>query len=256
MIFRAEDFAQWARDSGFTVEIRAQSVSTNSELLAAARAGGIAQKCILLAQQQSGGRGRMGRSWTSAAQAYTFTLGRILPAATPAAAAMPLAAATACCRVLRAAGVPVLLKWPNDLVIGTEKTGGILVESLPEKRGVFFAVGVGINLTVPQNVAAAAGVADYLPADCDKVQLLKNLWENIDTAVSLLSAQGFSALREEYLAFSRDLGREVCLLRDSKKVAQGRFHGIGAHGGLILCAANGVCKEFVSGDISLRLPEH
>src|SRR5437763_11396999 len=109
--------------------------STNAELLAEGKAG-----VLLVAHEQTAGRGRRGRRWYSAPGAdITFSLSAEV--AKPV-AGLSLVAGVAAARALRALGVArAALKWPNDLLIGGAKLGGILVET----RGRLAVFGVGIN---------------------------------------------------------------------------------------------------------------
>src|SRR3954471_20248616 len=109
--------------------------STNEVLLAESRPG-----VLLVAREQTGGRGRRGRRWYSPAGAGpTFSPSARLERL----AGLPLAAGIATARALRRLGADAVeLKWPNDLVVRGAKLGGILVQT---RRG-FAVIGVGINV--------------------------------------------------------------------------------------------------------------
>jgi len=122
--------------------------STNTDALAAARAG-FPNGSVFFANEQQSGRGRGDHAWESAAGEglYVSVLLRpligasILPF-------LPLAAGLACAEAIRSeSGIEIDLRWPNDLLIGERKAGGILVESKTEGAEVSFAVvGIGINV--------------------------------------------------------------------------------------------------------------
>lgn len=112
------------------------------------RAGGEgAQRILVVAWEQSAGRGRLGRSWTSAAGlgVYATLAWQRVPKAPPL-ELLPLLAGVGLCRVVRRHLPAARLKWPNDLVVGGRKLGGILIEALQTEQGDTAAiVGFGIN---------------------------------------------------------------------------------------------------------------
>jgi BirA family biotin operon repressor/biotin-[acetyl-CoA-carboxylase] ligase len=122
--------------------------STNTDALAAARAGA-PHGSVYFADEQQAGRGRADHAWHSAAGEglYVSVLLR-LPVPTARLPLLPLAAGLAAAEAIRwQTGLTVDLRWPNDLLIGPRKTGGILVEAHTEANAVAFAVvGIGINV--------------------------------------------------------------------------------------------------------------
>lgn len=122
--------------------------STNNDALAAARAGA-PHGSVWFADEQRAGRGRGGNAWRSAPGEglYVSTLLR-LAIPTDRLLLLPLAAGLAAAQAIRsAAGLDIDLRWPNDLLIGERKAGGILVEAKSENSGAAFAVvGIGINV--------------------------------------------------------------------------------------------------------------
>ena len=129
--------------------------STNSDALAAARSGA-PNGSVFLADEQRAGRGRGDHAWHSAAGVGLYVSVLLRPPI-PAARLplLPLAAGLAAAEAIRAvAGLAVDLRWPNDLLIGSRKVGGILVESKISDGSVDFAV-VGIGINVHQSAFAA-----------------------------------------------------------------------------------------------------
>jgi BirA family biotin operon repressor/biotin-[acetyl-CoA-carboxylase] ligase len=121
--------------------------STNTDALAAARAGA-AHGSVWLADEQLAGRGRGDRAWQSAAGEGLYLSVLIRPRFSAVRLPLlPLAAGLAAAEAtLAAAGLDADLRWPNDLLIGPRKAGGILVETQTEGSAVAFAViGIGIN---------------------------------------------------------------------------------------------------------------
>ena len=134
----------------FAGKLRFSSVtgSTNSDALAAAR-DGAPHGSVFFADEQTAGRGRGDHRWQSVAGEGLYLSLVMRPTlSAPQLPLIPLAAGLAAAEAIRAvAGVAIDLRWPNDLLIGPRKVGGILVESKTEAAGLAFAViGVGINV--------------------------------------------------------------------------------------------------------------
>jgi BirA family transcriptional regulator, biotin operon repressor / biotin---[acetyl-CoA-carboxylase] ligase len=171
--------------------------STNSDALAAARLGA-AHGSVYLADEQTAGRGRSDHAWHSVAGEglYVSVLLRLeLPAARL--ALLPLAAGLAASSAIEeAAGVRIDLRWPNDLLIGPRKAGGILVEARSESKRLPRAVAVlGIGINVHQR---------SFPNDLAM------------TAASLDLASGRRIGRQALLlALLKSLEREACALADA-----------------------------------------
>src|SRR5512138_1554975 len=119
--------------------------STNSVLLAEPD---LPRPVLLIAGQQTAGRGRRGRRWHSEPGAgLTFSLAVALRRPLRELAALPLVAGVAVARALHALGVvKAALKWPNDIVVDGAKLGGILVETRSLNGGIKAVIGVGLNL--------------------------------------------------------------------------------------------------------------
>ncbi|MDQ3272075.1 MAG: biotin--[acetyl-CoA-carboxylase] ligase, partial [Pseudomonadota bacterium] len=141
---------------GFTVEVLPTVDSTNTELMRRFRAAGptAAEPVLLVAEQQSAGRGRMGRAWQSrAGDSLTFSLGMALQPVdwSGLSLAVGISIAESLQPQVPAAGEPrIRLKWPNDLWLtdarGERKLAGILVETASWGELRYVVIGVGINL--------------------------------------------------------------------------------------------------------------
>jgi BirA family biotin operon repressor/biotin-[acetyl-CoA-carboxylase] ligase len=127
------------------VEVSTVTGSTNADLLARAAAGA-AEGLVLITEEQSAGRGRLGRAWVSPPRAaLTFSL-LLRPRGIPPARRgwLPLLAGVAVATTVRAvAAVDAQLKWPNDILVGPAKLGGILAEA----AGDAVVIGIGLNVS-------------------------------------------------------------------------------------------------------------
>ena len=148
------------------LEVVGRTASTNADVSARAR-GGEASGLVVIAEEQTAGRGRLDRSWLAPARS-SLLMSVLLRPTTPTATwtLLPFVTGVAVAEAVRAVGsVPAVLKWPNDVLAGGRKLGGILVERVDTA----VVVGVGLNvslrareLPVPTatSVALAGGVAD------------------------------------------------------------------------------------------------
>lgn len=130
------------------VTVVPQTGSTNADLLAEARAGA-AEGLVLVAEEQTAGRGRLGRSWSAPPGAGLIFSVLLRPAGVPPTRLgwLPLLTGVAVASAVRdQTGLPASLKWPNDVLVGERKLAGILAEA----HGDAVVVGVGLNITLTQ----------------------------------------------------------------------------------------------------------
>ena len=137
---------------------RDQTDSTNADVLQ--HYGEFRREVVAVSETQNAGRGRRGRQWHSpyARNIYcTVGLFKSLPANRQ--GLLSIVTGMALCRAIEAStAARVELKWPNDLLAGGEKLGGILIESRPhDATSFFFAIGFGINLSMHADEVAAIG---------------------------------------------------------------------------------------------------
>ena len=192
--------------------------STNTELMALARQGA-AEGTVVLARQQTAGRGRMGRSFQSPAGLglYGSVLLRSSPEDAP---RIPALAATAVRRAIRrSCGLSCGIKWPNDLVLSDRKVCGILAEALPGPEGsLWVVVGIGINVCqrredfLPELRETAASLSMIAGAEIDRAALETAFLEELE-ALRRELPQETAERRQEYGAACLNLGHRVRVLR-------------------------------------------
>jgi BirA family transcriptional regulator, biotin operon repressor / biotin---[acetyl-CoA-carboxylase] ligase len=245
-----------------SLEVVAVTGSTNADLL---RRGG-AEGQILVAESQVAGRGRMGRSWVSAAGAsLTFSV-LLRPVSVPAARRgwLPLLTGVAvACAVRDVSGVAAVLKWPNDVLVGSRKLAGILAE----QSGDAVVVGIGLNVATP---------ADALPVSPGGLPATSLLVEGASVSREALLAAILRGLERRYAAFRDDpdparvgllaeyralcatLGRPVRVELPGGGSLSGVAEDIDAAGRLLVAPASGAPPVAVSaGDvIHVRLLRH
>ncbi|MEV5407921.1 biotin--[acetyl-CoA-carboxylase] ligase [Thermopolyspora sp. NPDC052614] len=235
--------------------------STNADLAQAARAGA-AEGSVLVAEFQSAGRGRLGRSWAAPPRSALMFSVLLRPSA-PAAAQgwLPLltgvAAATA---VRRIAEVDVRLKWPNDLLVGERKLAGVLAERVEGRvegnGGAAIVVGVGLNVGLREDelpVETATSLAVEKAACTDRDPLLRAVLREIERHYRDWTAAGGDAeaagLRAAYLAACATIGRRVRVELPGGRRLTGTATGVDASGRLLVRDDDGEERAVSAGEV-------
>jgi BirA family biotin operon repressor/biotin-[acetyl-CoA-carboxylase] ligase len=266
---------------GLTVEVVARIGSTNTELLTRARqapADGL-KPALLVAEQQTAGRGRQGKAWQSAtgpaALGASLTFSLALPLAPADWSGLSLAVGLALAEALDPAtpGQPprLGLKWPNDLILLDDggraahigrKLGGILIETVqvaipgqgPQRLAV---LGIGLNIQpLPPRDAADAPVLSWGHASVHELQpgldapaTLARVLPPLVRAMRAFEAQGFAPLQAAFARRDVLAGRTVATTLPA--LPQGRADGVDATGTLWLHTGSGR-HPVSSGDVSLK----
>lgn len=247
-----------ARTTSFDLQVLAECESTNTVLLEAPPADD-ARIPVVVAERQTAGRGRRGRSWLAwPGASLTFsTLWRFPPGA-PMPAGLSLVAGLAVALALEKMGIEgVQLKWPNDVLIAGRKVAGILVEiqSGPGRGAPVAVVGIGVNLVVPEGVTipdqpAVTGLASALGSTPDRNRVLALLLGELQDLFQLHGVAGFGALRGAWGQRHAHGGQAVRILGEGT-VTEGICQGVDEAGALLLATSAGIRRIF-SGEVSLR----
>jgi BirA family transcriptional regulator, biotin operon repressor / biotin---[acetyl-CoA-carboxylase] ligase len=226
------------------VTVVTETGSTNTDLLAAARAGA-PEGTVLVTEVQTAGRGRLDRQWVGPPRAALSFSVLLRPAGVPAAARgwIPLLAGVAVAAGLAArASLEARLKWPNDVLVGGAKICGILAE----QAGDAIVLGAGINVTTRRDelpvphatsvtlAGSAAGREELLVAVLGQLETWYRRWLD---AVTAGPADG--GLRAEYLRLSATIGQTVKVLMPGDQVVTGQAQGLDPAGRLLVGAARG-----------------
>ena len=231
--------------------------STNSELL---RRKAPAQGAeVLLAEQQTGGRGRRGRHWASPIAANLYlSVSRQFSGGLARLGGLSLVVGVAIAEALRQAGfASVGVKWPNDLLADDRKLGGILVEGGGEHGGPVRAViCIGINVRMPAAIAAGidqpwCDLAGLSQASPDRNRLAVAVLARLLPALDEFDAEGLAPFRERYAAFDVLTERRVTLHTPSGELP-GIALGLADDGALRVRLAGGEERSFHSGEVSVR----
>lgn len=249
---------------GLSVEVVTEADSTNTRLLERARAGD-AGACLLVAERQTAGRGRLGRSWDSSPGAsLTFSLA--LPLAPADWSGLSLVVGVALAEALH----PQLrLKWPNDLWLPSRnegpldttgrgrKLGGILIETAAAGERRVAVIGVGLNIRDAQDDPTAdvgrASLAE-LDEQATAPSTLLRIALPLLQAVLAFEREGFAPWQARYAARDALAGRSVRLLPAQGPVEDapgGTAQGVNSQGALLVHTAAGLLT-ITSGEVSVR----
>lgn len=245
----------WSR-----LDVVQRTGSTNSDLVARAAAGEADEGAVLVAEEQTAGRGRLNRQWTAPPRSGLFFSVLLRPREVPVArwGWLPLLTGVAVATGLsRAAGVDTALKWPNDLLVtvgGEErKAGGILAERAGDDGVV---VGVGINVSLRQDelpVPQAGSLALAGAVSTDRDPLLRAMLRSLeDWYVRWRAAGGdpaASGLQETYAAGCATLGRLVRAELPGDRSVVGEAVAVDGDGRLVIATEAGVQEPVGAGDI-------
>lgn len=210
---------------------------------------GLEEGVWLRAECQTGGRGRLGRSWVSPpGNLYASTLVRIRPNDPPA-ATLALVAAVALEETVSAyAPDMAVLKWPNDVLIGGAKLSGVLLE----RAGDAVVIGIGVNLahhpTDIDRKATSLVAHNFAVAPEDFIETLA---EAFARWVECWRGQGVDTVRRRWVAIAHPTGTPLNVRLPDGPAIDGLFDGLDADGALILRLADGTRRVIHAGDVFL-----
>ncbi len=251
--------AMSSRARAWLVELDLRPVvdSTNAELMARADLGSVAGR-VCTAELQLAGRGRRGRTWFSPFAAnLALSLGVRLTRPPAELGGASLVVGLAVLDALEGLGVPDLaLKWPNDVLAGDAKLGGILIE-MTRSAAVELVVGIGLNVAlpdavrarVPQQVTDLAALGPPPPRSVLAGRVISAVVEFLGEFDTL----GFQPFRRAFDQRHRYQGQPCRVLQPGGAAVSGTVVGVSEDGGLLMDTAEGI-REFHGGEVSLRQP--
>jgi len=227
--------------------------STNAELMR--RSGEPGRALVCLAEQQTAGRGRRGRSWQSPPGSNLYlSVSWHFDAGASVMVGLSLAVGVALCGALESLGVDGLaLKWPNDLLRGGRKLAGTLIELQGDAAGPCRAiVGTGVNVRMPPEVARSIDQpwADLSDLDLCRSELAAAFLDRLLPLLAGFAAAGFAPWRERWETRHVYAGARVRIVGAGADLA-GTAVGVDDRGALLLQTASGV-QAIHGGEVSLR----
>lgn len=241
----------------FRIDVFDLISSTNTYLLECAKKKNVSG-WFCFAEQQSRGRGRLGRTWYSprGANIYCSVLW-CFDASGADLSALSLAVAVMVAETLSAYGVAVEvgLKWPNDILVEGRKLGGILLERLPECDGVIpVVIGIGINLQLPEGSDTGwVDVAEMVKEPIARNRMAGLLVNELLRGLPVYQRRGLVPFIERWRGRDVLFGKQVTIQVSSDFSVVGVMTGINESGELLLKMESGEVKHFRCGDVSVKM---
>ncbi len=224
---------------------------------------GAEEGTVIIAETQTRGKGRKGREWSSVPgqgiQISVILRPRLRPSQ---GIQIPLVAGVAMAQAI--AEVTPLnprIKWPNDLILGRKKVGGILTEMNAEIDRIDYVVlGIGLNVNTPKNLfpkeieEIATSLAEELGGPVSRLRLLQSFLTEFEGLYGEFTTSGFQNIRERWKAMSNTIGAWVELSDMDKGKMEGKVLDMDADGALLLEKEDKTIERILAGDVSLREP--
>ncbi len=231
--------------------------STNTQARALARTGA-PEGTLVVAETQSAGRGRKGRSWMASTGEGLLVSLILRPAMEPSRAALItlMTAVSVAEALIEETGIDARIKWPNDILVGRKKMAGILTEMSMELDAVdYVIVGLGLNVNTPlasfhsdiRDIATSVMAESSAPFS--RVALLQAILLKFETHYETLTQKGPESILVRWKALSDIVGRRVRVSMMREEI-EGRVIDIDADGVLLIDNAPGEPLRILSGDIT------
>ena len=258
-----------SRFADASLDCVAATGSTNSDLQQLLRGRDPFDTRIRVRQAdlQTAGRGRLGRSWQAGAgDALQFSVAWPLPRPLTALGGLSLccglAVATALQPFANAGATPVLLKWPNDVLVNGAKLAGILLEIAAPAAGAalsgptWIVIGIGINLRPQPELAKALGrqlaaVAEFAP-EATATEVLAAVLNALAAELDAFGRAGFGAAQARWQQRDAYAGQTIQIIDGDTVKLVGRNAGVDADGQLLVDTGDGIVPV-LGGDVSLRI---
>ncbi|MCM3040114.1 biotin--[acetyl-CoA-carboxylase] ligase [Paenibacillus motobuensis] len=234
-------------------------VKTTQDEVRALAEQGAAEGTLVIAEEQTVGRGRQGRKWYSPSGKGIWMSMLLKPRQPIAfAAQLTLLTAVGVCRALRkVSGVDVGIKWPNDLLIEGRKLCGILVESISEDELLKYCiVGIGIDVNqqledIPEEIrSVATSLRIESDSKQDRTLLIAEILYELEQLYNLYNEEGFAPIGHLWEALSVTIGRQV-QIRTPQGETSGYATGLDPSGALLITDQHGKERTIYSGEIQL-----
>ncbi len=210
---------------------------------------------VVVAKEQTGGVGRMGRTWVSPDGGIWVTI--ILHPDIPLdhLFMLTVAGADAVARVIhKMYDIGALIKWPNDIIIGDKKVGGILLEAGTEGSKVNYClVGIGVDANINLDDLSGAfnstitSISSEIGHDVDRAALLAAILKAFENRYDMITKGEYNTILREWKSFSSTIGRRVRITTPRSNF-EGEAIDIDNYGALIVKRDNGKIEKVIAGD--------
>lgn len=246
---------------GKVIHYQDKMESTNTTLMELGEKGA-SEGTVVIADRQTAGRGRLGRSWISPPELnlYISVLFRPEIASTEA-SLFTLIASIALRELVFKIGIEeAAIKWPNDIEVNGKKVAGVLTEMRPRREVVdFIVVGIGVNINMSReemnklmgNVAhIATSIKENVGKDLDRAKFAADLLLELEKWHQFYKNKGKSAILREWKQRWGDMGKRVRVEFEGEEY-EGTATGIDGHGYLMVQTDNGEINQVIAGDVTV-----
>lgn len=244
---------------GRDIRVFERTTSTNDVAEKLAR-DGVGEGVVVFAEEQTRGRGRLGRVWLSPTRKGLWFSVLLRPPFGPQETTqLTVISATALRRaVQRVTGLKADIKWPNDLLIGGRKAAGILTEmsaELDRVRHVILGIGVDVNVAAAEFPAelrkTATSLSRELGAEVSRAELAVEILRELDADYAQVCAGKFAGLADEWEAACVTMGRKVAVHAGDRQF-RGQAEALDEDGALLVRTEHGHLERVIGGDVMLE----
>lgn len=249
-LLRPDELIRPGSRLGHAVVVKDRTGSTNDDARALAEAGA-AEGVVVLAEEQTAGRGRLDRRWVSDPGANLLFSVILRPRALDRPGLITLAAGVGLGAAVRAAGVDAKIKWPNDLRAGGKKLAGILCEAGSGESGAFVVLGIGLNVNqtafAPELMATSMAAESGEPVE--RPPLFRRALAELESALAWAETEPDRLLRE-WIDRAECKGRRVRAETPGGMIS-GEAVGVRDDGALLVRDGSGEIRAVIAGDVTV-----
>jgi len=237
-----------------------ETISTNDDVLRLSKDDRYAEGLVVVADSQKAGKGRHGRRWFSPPGVNLYFTILLRPSILPQKATLlSLMAAVATANAIkRDTGIHASIKWPNDIMIGDKKVGGILLEMRSKKGGIdAIAVGIGLNVNIPPDMfpeeikEKTTSLKEFTGAEINRYELLGRILNEMDHLYDEFLKGDSKRMIDEWLILNSTTGHVVVVQLMGGRQIEGVAETIDEDGDLIIRLASGDLEKISAGDVTL-----
>jgi BirA family biotin operon repressor/biotin-[acetyl-CoA-carboxylase] ligase len=208
---------------------------------------------VVVAETQTSGRGRLGRQWSSPKYKGLYFSVILKPAMAPGeVASITLMSAVSVCEAIgQVSGLEAAIKWPNDILLGSGKLGGILTEmNASVERVNFVVIGIGVNVNNKKEtlVDGAASIRERTGSTVNRAELLQEILRQMDLNYSKFRKNEIGPILDSWRRSSATLGKRVKIDMHKRRI-EGIAVDIDADGGLLVRCDSGIIEKIMAGDV-------
>ncbi len=241
---------------GREIHLYSEVVSTNTLAMEMA-SGGAREGTLLIAETQTGGKGRLGRTWMSPKGNLYFSVILRPNLPTHKAPLITLMGAVAVASAIRKTlDIPAAIKWPNDILVFGKKVGGLLTEMSAEPdriKHIALGVGVNVNMTLEVLPPDVRNLATTLAVEAckkiDRTMLLRQVLRDLEQRYQVFLKSEADVLRE-WGALNMTIGKRVAV-SGLRETLEGLAQGIDHEGRLIIRQDDGTKHTVAAGDVTI-----